>query len=73
MDNLLSAVNDGLVHHIKGALTFNDDRQSAVGSTQVTSTTLQLNVQCVYAATNYTPSPSRHYYTRLIPVSPQPE
>ena len=44
-------------------ITFNDDGQSAVGSTRVTSATLHLHVQ---AATNYTPSPSRHYYPRLI-------
>ena len=33
--------------------------ESVVGSTRVTSATLNLHVQ---AATNYTPSPSRHYY-----------
>ena len=37
--------------------------ESAVGSTQVTSATLHLHVQ---AATNHTPSLSRHYYPRLI-------
>ena len=64
MDNLLIAVNGGLVHHIKGALTFlTMMAESAVGSTRVTSATLHLHV---HAAINYTPSPSRHYYPRLV-------
>ena len=51
--NLLSAVNGGLVHHIKGALTFLTMMgRDAVGSTRVTSATLHLHVE---AATNYTP------------------
>ena len=44
-------------------IIFNDDEQSAVGSTRDTSATLHVHVQ---VATNYTPSPSRHYYPRLI-------
>ena len=53
MDNLLSDVNGGLVHHIKGALTFlTMMAEIAVGSTRVTSATLHLHVQ---AANNYTP------------------
>ena len=46
-------------------ITFMDDGKSvqSVGSTRVTSTTLHLHVQ---AAINYSPSPSRHYYPRLI-------
>ena len=44
-------------------ITFNDDADSTVGSTRVTSAALHFHVQ---AATNYTPSPSRHYYPWLI-------
>ena len=51
MANLLSAVNGGLVLHIKGALTLlTMMAESAVGSTRLTSATLHLHVQ---AATNY--------------------
>ena len=46
-------------------ISFNDDGQSAVGLTRVTSFTWHMHVQ---TATNYTPppSPSRNYYPWLI-------
>ena len=64
MDNLLSAVNGDLVHQHQGRF----DILTKIGREcsrldRVTSATLHLHVQ---AATNYTPSSSRHYYPRLI-------
>ena len=62
MDNLLSAVNGGLVHHIKGALTFLTMMvESAVGLTELPAP----HYICMYRLLPTTPpSPSRHY--RLI-------